>query len=155
MRSRAPYRRPEYKLEPTPIPDRSGRLRGYHAHNGIAAKLFRYLTKLSKLPKSEHHAVRVPIPPTTSPEAFRIYLLNYFRSRKELLVSTSLRKPKKELIVWLRDSQVPRAPLAESKSISFTRLEMAPLWPLDATDEDAGDSSEDYIDADGTPVMRL
>ena len=73
-----------------------------------------------------------------------------------MLVSTSFKtKSKTDLLVWLRGTEIVDEGGTTRSEIPLYQLEMAPLWPLDATDEDAGDSSEDYIDADGTPVMRL
>jgi hypothetical protein len=123
--------------------------RGFRAHNGIVAKLYHYMTN-SRAFQRIPQAISVPVPYTTLPEAFRIYILHYLRKRK-LSVNTSLRKLSTgtEVLVWLRgDGRAAR----QSEPISFQKqLELAPLWPPGKVWE----YEDDSVDDDGTPIIYV
>jgi hypothetical protein len=151
---------PNYNL--SDIPHGS---KGYRARNGIAAQLYRYLkssTKPSsgKLPPGK--AVCVPVPHTTSAEAFRVYITNYLRNRKGMLVSTSFKtKSKTELLVWIREPAASAvAALGKRVEVALDQLGivpvLAPLWPPGKTSEYPNDPDAPIeFDAEGVQIIHI
>lgn len=122
--------------------------KGYRARNGIAGKLYHYMTHSTEFLQSPQ-AVSVPVPHTTLPEAFRIYLLNYLKKRK-LFVKTSLSPSRTEVLVWLREDGYAAR---QSVPVPFYRLDTARLWPPGKDWE--YDEDGDAVDDDGTPIIYV
>lgn len=133
--------------------------KGNRRHVGIAPKLYAYLKSLggsdgsgwtpepgvygtkarverrseSLKPRRKPRIVSVPVPATMTPEAFRVYIVNYLR-RKGMEIRAELRSPQDmSMLVWLRSDDVnykeefDRDRLRErTREISAV---LAPLWP--------------------------